>query len=157
MDFQHRLEKAIERGQRVSSARTRAEAEQAITEKELQRLHTQYRLELSERIESCLKQLPNHFPGFTFKTVVSDRGWGAAVSRDDLGGRGQNYYSRLEMYIRPVSSYYVLDLRAKATIRNKELFNRSHFQQLTEVDLRSFTEMIDLWVLEFAELYAARS
>ncbi len=31
-----------------------------------------------------------------------------------------------------------------------------HFQRLAEVDATSFTEMIDLWVLEFAELYAAK-
>ena len=61
------------------------------------------------------------------------------------------------MLIRPASSYQLLDLSAKATICNKELFNRSHFQRLTEADLTSFNEMIDLWVLEFAELYAARS
>jgi len=60
------------------------------------------------------------------------------------------------MVIRPASSYHVLDLAVKATIRNKELFNRSHYQRLTEVDLTSFSEMIDLWVLEYAELYAAK-
>ena len=60
------------------------------------------------------------------------------------------------MLIRPASTYHVLDLAAKATIRNKELFNRSHFQRLAEVDLTSFTEMIDLWLLECAELYAAK-
>ena len=51
----------------------------------------------------------------------------------------------------------MLDLAAKATIRNKELFNRSHYQRLTEVDVTSFAELIDIWVLEYAELYAAKS
>ncbi|MBN2475453.1 MAG: hypothetical protein JXB62_12650 [Pirellulales bacterium] len=160
MDFRKRLSKAIERGQRAGSARARAAAEKAMSQKEITRLHSQYRLELSERIEACLKQLPDHLPGFRFETIVGERGWGGAISRDDIavrGGRRTNYFSRLEMVIRPASAYHVLDLAAKATIRNKELFNRSHYQRLTEVDLTSFTEMIDLWVLEYAELYAAKS
>ncbi len=159
-DFQKRLEKAIERGQRASNARARASAEKAITEKELAQLHRRYRLELSEVIENCLRKLADHFPGFRFQTIVGEAGWGAGISRDDIAVRSRsrtNFFSRLEMVIRPASSYHVLDLAAKATIRNKELFNRSHFQRLTEVDLTSFTEMIDLWVLEYAELYAAKS
>ena len=160
MEFNKRLQKAIDRGRHMGSQRAKTEAEQAMTEKEFARLHSQYRLQLSERIEACLRQLADHFPGFRFETIVSDLGWGAVVSRDDIelqSGRRSNYFSRFEMVIRPASSYYVLDLAAKATIRNKELFNRSHFQQLTEVDLNSFTELIDLWALEYAELYAART
>ena len=160
MDFQQRLEKAIERGHRASDVRAQAKAEKAITEKELSRLHSQYRLAVSENIEACLKQLADHFPGFRFETIVGEQGWGAAISRDDIRAhRGlprTTYFSRLEMVIRPASSYHVLDLAAKATICNKELFNRSHYQRLTEVDLTSFREMIDLWVLEYAELYAAK-
>lgn len=159
--FEERLKKAIERGQRTGSAQARARAEKAMSEQELRRLHTQYRLELSEHIESCLQRLPQHFPGFRFETVVSDRGWGAAVSRDDVAlgptRRRSNYFSRLEMLIRPMSEVYVLDLAAKGTIRNKEVFNRNHYQRLADVDFTSFTEMIDLWVLEYAELYAAKS
>jgi hypothetical protein len=161
MDFQQRLEKAIERGHKTGSARARAETQKALTENQLQRLHSQYRLQLTDRIEDCLKRLGDQFPGFRFETIVDDRGWGAAIRRDDIhlrpGGKGSKLYSRLEMVIRPPSSYHVLDLAAKATIRNKELFNRSHFQPLTEVNLESFGEMIDLWVLEYAELYAAKS
>ena len=161
MDFDERLEKAIERGQRIGQARVRAESEKAMSEEELRRLHTKYRLQVSEHIERCLTVLPSHFPGFRFETVVAERGWGAAVSRDDLAagprGRGANYFSRLEMVVRPFSSYAVLDLSAKGTIRNRELFNRSHHQDLAEADPQSFTELIDLWVLEFAELYAAKA
>ncbi len=161
MDFQKRLEKAIERGHRTGSTKARAEAEKAVTEKELQRLHTKYRLELSERIESCMKQLADNFPGFRIETIVNDKGWGAAVSRDDIrvkrDRRRTTYFSRVEMVIRPHSTYHVLDLAAKATVSNKELFNRSHYQRLTEVDPTSFHEMIDLWILEFAEMYASKS
>lgn len=160
MEFERRLQRAIERGQRKGDARARASAEQAENEEELKRLHSQYRLELSEHIESCLRQLPDHFPGFRYETVVGDRGWGAAVSRDDAGrGRDSgrsNFFSRLEMTIRPFSAYHVLELSAKGTIRNKEIYNRTHYQRLTEADPKSFLEMIDLWVLEYAELYAVQ-
>lgn len=160
MEFERRLQRAIERGQRKGDARARASAEQAENEEELKRLHSQYRLELSDHIESCLRQLPDHFPGFRYETVVGDRGWGAAVSRDDAGrGRDSgrsNFFSRLEMTVRPYSAYHVLELSAKGTIRNKEVYNRTHYQRLTEADPKSFLEMVDLWVLEYAELYAVQ-
>ena len=158
-DFEKRLARAIERGQRTSDERAQAEAAKALSEKELRSLHSQYRLELSEHIEQCLRRLPNHFPGFKFEPVVTDRGWGAAVSRDDVGlrsrGRRDNFFSRMELLIRPLSDYFVLDLAAKATVRNKEIFSRIYYQRLGEVDLESFTELIDHWILEFAERYAS--
>ncbi len=158
-DFDKRLARAIERGHRVGDERARAEAARALSEKELRTLHSQYRLELSDHVERCLRRLPNHFPGFQFEPIVTDRGWGAAVSRDDVdlraGRRRDNFFSRIEILIRPISDYLVLDLAAKATVRNKEIFARNHYQKLGEVDLEAFTELIDLWVLEFAEKYAA--
>ena len=161
MDFEQRLKKAIARGRRTGDAQARAEAEKAMTEKELRRLHGQYRIELTERIEACLGKLPRHFPGFQLQPVVSERGWGTAVSRDDLDirpGQGRrNRFSRLEMVVHPVTDAFVLELTAKATIRNKELFNRTHYQRLDEVDLHAFTELVDLWILEYAEGYAAKS
>lgn len=161
MDFHDRLNKAIERGQRTGARRAQAAAQKALNEKDLKRLHQQYRRELSEQIEACLKQLGDRFPGFRFETIVGEKGWGAAVSRDDIlleADRSRtNYFSRLEMVIRRFSEYHVLDLAAKATIRNKEFFNRSHFERLTEVDTTKFAELVDLWVLEYAELYAAKT
>jgi hypothetical protein len=159
MDFEKRLERAIERGHRASNAKAAEAAQQAVSEAEFKRLHSQYRLELSDYIENYLKWMPEHFPGFRFETVHGDRGWGAAVSRDDVA-RGQsgreNLFSRLQMTIRPFSRYHVLELAAKGTIRNKEIYDRTHYQQLTEVDLDSMREIIDLWILEYAEQYAAR-
>ena len=161
MDFEQRLQKAIARGRRTGDARARAEAEKALTDKELRRLHGQYRIELTERIERCLGKLPSCFPGFEMKPVVSDRGWGTAVTRDDVhirpGQPRRNRFSRLEMVVPAVTDAFVLELTAKATIRNKELFNRTHYQRLDEVDLHAFTELVDLWILEYAEVYAAKS
>lgn len=159
-DFEQRLQEAIQRGQRAGDARARAEAEEAENQRELQRLHNRYRLELSEHIEKAVKSLAQHLPGFRFETLVSDRGWGASVSRDDLvleRHRRSNSFSRLEVFVRPVSQYFVLEVTAKATIRNKEYFNRSHYQRLAEADVQAFKQMIDRWSLEYAELYAAKS
>ena len=159
MDFNDRLEQAIKRGERLGDERAEVAARQALSEEELKRLHSQIRLELSEHIEHCIKRLPDHFPGFRYESLVGDRGWGAAVSRDDLRilaeGR-KNFYSRLEMTIRPYSSYHVVELTARGTIANKEVYNRSQFQKLTEARLDAFREWIDAWVLEYAEQYAAQ-
>ena len=161
MNFDERLSKAIHRGQQRGNEVAQRKADQVLNEEELKRLHSQYRLGLIEQIEDCVKRLSGHFPGFRFETIYGDRGWGAAVSRDNLevdsGGRRTSYYSRLEMTIRPFSDANVLDLAAKGTVRNKEHFNRNHFEKLEEIDRDSFVELIDLWVLEYAELYATKS
>ena len=158
MDFEQRLERAIERGQRSADAKAQARADQTSSEQELKRLHAQYQVELSEHIENCLRKLPDHFPGFRFVTVVDERGWGATVSRDDLrlghGGRRDKQFSHFEMFVRPFSDVHILNLVAKATIRNKEVFNRSQYEPLADADRASFRDTIDRWVLEFAERYA---
>lgn len=159
MNFNDRLQKAIQRGQRRSDDKARQAREKQLSEDELKRLHTKYRLQLSEHIENCLKNLPSHFPGFDYQTVFGERGWGASCSRDDIrmsGGRRNNDYSRIEMTIRPYSEYHVVDLATKGTIRNKEVFSRNHFEKIEDVDDAKFIELIDLWVLEYAELYAAK-
>lgn len=160
MDFKDRLERAIQRGQRSSDAEARARAEQATSEEEFRRLHSQFRLELSDHIEQCLRELARHFPGFRYETMVGDRGWGGAINRDDFSlvdGRRSNLFSRLELVVRPFTASHVLDLNAKGTIRNRELFSRAQYQRLTEVDLQLLTDAVDRWVLEYAELYSAKS
>ena len=160
MDFDKRLERAISRGQQTRQAQGREEARKQLSEAELRALHSRYRLDLSEHIEQCLRKLADHFPGFRFQTIVGDEGWGAKISRDDFrtrAGQRENLYSRLEMVVRPFRPTPILEVAAKGTIQNKEAFNRTHFQFLSEVDLEAFGELIDLWVLEYAELYAART
>lgn len=161
MEFDKRLERAIIRGRQTREAKGREAEEQAITEEELRALHSRYRIELSEHIEACLRKLAEHFPGFEYQTIVSEDGWGARISRDDVtGGRGRKLrtrYSRLEMVIRPFSSAHIIELTAKAAVRNKEIYNRTHFQFLSQADMESFTELIDLWALEYAERYSAQA
>ncbi len=161
MSFEDRLQKAIERGIRKSEAKKSEAEARALSEEELKRLHSAYRLQLSEHIEKCIRQLPNFFPGFRLETLFGERGWGAACSRDDLrvvgGKRRESDYSRLELTVRPAVSMHVLDLAAKGTIRNKEVFNRNYFEKLEDADVDKFIELTDIWVLEYAELFAARS
>ncbi len=161
MDFQKRLQRAIERGQRSKDAEARRAAAEALNEEEYKRLHSNSRLELTEHIEWALKQLADQFPGFQYENVVGDRGWGGAVVRDDVSlgrDRGRaSLYSRLEIVIRPYSTYHVLDVAAKGTVRNKEVFSRTQYQLLDDADLDTFRETIDHWVLQYAEQYSASS
>jgi hypothetical protein len=160
MSFDDRLQRAIQRGQRHSEVAQEAARASALSEEELRRRHGQFRLQLSEHIEQCLKKLPSYFPGFQFEIIYGERGWGAACYRDDVrmsAGRRQQDYSRLELTVRPYSSFHVLELTGKATIRNKEIYHRTYYEQIDEASPAKFTELIDLWILEYAEMYAARS
>lgn len=158
MEFERRLQRAIERGQSIADARNRELAERELSEEELRQLYSQARLELSEHIESCLKLLADRFPGFEYQSILSEDGWGGRITRDDLGlqrGRSDSFFSRLEMVITPFSSAHIIELVGKGTIRNRKAFHRTQFQRLTQLDVESFREQIDLWVLEFAEKFAA--
>jgi len=161
MDFNQRLQKAVERGQKSRDLREREEAARAMSEEECRRLHSKFRLQLTDHIETCMKQLVDYFPGFRLETIVGETGWGFSVSRDDVSiskGRARDgNYSRLEMLVTPLGKYHVLNVAAKGTIRNKEVFNRTHYQLLGEVDIEAFSETIDLWALEYAELFAMQA
>lgn len=158
MDFDERLQKAILRGEKVREAQQREAAGRALTEEEFKRLHASLRLELADHIEKCLLKLPDHFPGFRLESIVGDRGWGAACFRDDVAlgeGSRRSNYSRLEITVRPYSPAHVIEVTAKGTIRNKEVFARSQYQKLAEADAQPLRDAVDLWVLEYAEKFAA--
>ncbi|MCA8984316.1 MAG: hypothetical protein R3C12_03365 [Planctomycetaceae bacterium] len=159
MDFEQRLQKAIDRGQQTRHNEKQSLQAKANTEEEFRALYSSARLEVTEHIEHCLRKLTDHFPGFDYQTIVDETGWGSRIRRDDIKlarGTADRLYSHFEMLIRPYSPGHLLDLSAKATLRNKEILVRSHFQRLGELDLDSFKNLIDLWVLEFAEAYAAQ-
>jgi len=42
-------------------------------------------------------------------------------------------------------------------VLNRELFNRSHFVAVGEVEIKEFEKLIDGWAIEYAEVYAAKS
>lgn len=159
-DFESRLESAIARGQRRADVKANQERQKELSEEELRRLHTSYRLSLSDRIETAVNRVADHFPGFQVEALYGEVGWGTACFRDDLritGGQRSNQYSRLEMVIRPHSSLNVLDLKGKGTVMNRELFNRSFYVPVAEVEVDEFANLIDTWAIEYAEVYAAKS
>lgn len=159
-DFNSRLESAISRGKQRAERHASIQREQELSEEELKRLHTTYRLALADRVEAAVHRVADHFPGFRNESIYGEAGWGSACYRDDLriqGGRRENQYSRLELVIRPLSDLKVLELKGKGTVMNRELFNRSHYAQVTDVDQEEFEQLIDAWSIEFAELYAAKS
>lgn len=158
MEFRKRLQKATDRGRQMREARRSEAAAKALSEEECRRLHSNYRLSLAEQIEKYLRELADNFPGFRVESIVDETGWGSLVSRDDLGisdGRRANLFSRLRIVVSPFSKYHVLEIIAKGTVRNKEAFSRNHYQRLADVDLESFRELLELWVLDYAEMFAA--
>lgn len=159
-EFESRLESAISRGRRRAEAQAHQARAAQLSDEEIKRLHTSYRLTLSEKIEKAVHRVADHFPGFRNESIYGDEGWGEACYRDDLrldGGRRKNFYSRLEMAIRPLSDVGVLDLKGKATALNREVFHRSFYVKIAEVDINEFISLIDTWAIEFAEIYAAKS
>jgi hypothetical protein len=159
MEFDQRLQRAIQRGQQTRDTRDHARQAEQLSSAELRERYSQARLQLSEHIENCLRKLADHFPGFRYESILGDEGWGARINRDDLQlARGQvpkSGYSRLELIVTPLRTQPIIELVAKGTIRNREVLSRRHFQHLEQVDAESFAELIDLWVLEYAEQYAA--
>ena len=158
MDFRERLHKAAERGERAAEAQLAEQAAAALSEEECRRRHSNYRLKLTEYIEECLRQLGDNFPGFRWETIMDERGWGSAVRRDQMAirdGRRDNLFSRLQITVSPYSQYRVLEIVAKGAIRNKETFNRNHYQPIADFDEERFRELIEQWVLDYAEMYAA--
>ena len=158
MDFRERLQRASERGQQARQAQENEAAAKALSAEECRRLHSGYRLTLCDHIERCLHELADNFPGFRVETIVDESGWGSLARRDDVGlanRRAESYFSRLQIVVSPHNKYHVLDIAAKGTIRNKEIFSRTHFQTLDKLDLDRYRELIEAWVLDYAELYAA--
>jgi hypothetical protein len=160
MDFEQRLQRAIQRGEQSRAAADRADVARSLSADELRNRYSQGRLELSEHIEVCLRKLIDHFPGFNYSSIVGDAGWGARIVRDDFSakpGRGQeSLYSRFELIVTPRGSADILEVVGKGTIRNREAFNRRHYQRLVELDLEVFKDQIDAWTIEYAESFAAQ-
>ncbi len=157
MDFKDKLRQATERGSNQREARQAEQNAAAVSEEEYRKRHASLRRELADHIEGCLHQLADHYPGFRYETVVDERGWGSAISRDDLcieGGRRSNLFSRLLLVVSPYNEFKVLDVVAKGAIRNRENFSRNSYQELDEVDMNEFRALIEKWVLDYAQRYA---
>ena len=160
MDFEDELQQAIERGQKLGNARTVAKKQAAMSKEDIRNRHNEFRLNLSDHIEGCLKRLAQHFPGFDYETLYGSKGWGGALTRNDIDrgpdGRTGSFFSRIEITVRPQSEFNVVNIAGKATIRDKEVFVWNHFEEIEEVQQETMEQMIDKWVLQFAEQFAAR-
>lgn len=157
MDFSERLKRATQRGHSARAEKELEAAADAMSEEEQRRRHSQQRLLLTDHIEMRLKELCDNLPGFKFSSIVEERGWGSAITRDDLivtRGKRANYYSRLQLLVSSFNEYHVTDCTAKGAIRNKESFTRTHHKPIVEFDEDDFKELIDRWVLDYAEQYA---
>lgn len=158
-EFEERLKNAVARGASRAESLQSAEERKRQEAEELKRLHTKYRLELTEHIEHAIKKLIDMFPGFRHQGVFGNAGWGSACVRDDLvieRGTRSNKYSRLEIVVRPVNEFNVLDLQAKGTIADRELMTRSLYHLVSQVDMEKFRKAVDDWVIAYAELYAMK-
>lgn len=158
MDFESELEKAIQRGQERGSAHSDAKKRAEATKEELRNKHNTFRLNLSDHIENCLRKLANHFPGFDYETIYGEKGWGGAISRNDItrgpDGKAGTFFSRLEITVRPQNEFNVVNIAGKGTIRDKEMFNWNHFEDITTAKQSVFEGVLDKWVLQFAEQFA---
>jgi hypothetical protein len=158
MDFRERLQRATSRGESARAEKAFADAADALSEEEFKRRHSSARLAMIEHFDSRLKQLADGLPGFRVESVMDERGWGAAAVRDDalaVRGKRQNLFSRLLLTVSPYNEFHVVDVSAKGAVRNKESFSRNHYQPIAEADLDAFRELVDRWVLDYAELYTA--
>ncbi len=153
MSFEDQLKKAITRGSRSNEQAKEAERLKKLSQEELKNIYNGFRLQLSEHIEQNLEKVVNLIPGFRYETVYGERGWGGAISRDDVL-RGGTFYSRLEITVRPFSDANLLAIIGRGTIRNRELLSWNHFSELENVQLNSFIEQIDSWILQYVEQFS---
>ena len=160
MDFDSELEKAIQRGQERTTAKNSAKKQAEASKEELRNRHNDFRLNLSEYIESGLKKLANHIPGFDYDIIYGAKGWGGALTRNDIDrgpdGRAGTFFSRIELTVRPQNEFNVVNIAGKGTIRDKEIFVWNHFEDIHDANQESLEQMLDKWVLQFAEQFAAR-
>jgi len=160
MDFEEKLRKAINRGEERSFQRREDQEQKKLSREDLKNRHNEFRLNLSDYIEKSLKKLIDHFPGFEYETIYGDRGWGGAISRDDITrsamGKSGSFFSRLELTVRPLNEFHVVNITGKGTIQNKEMFNWNYFKDIPETDSEEFKKKIDAWILQYAEQFAAR-
>ena len=161
MDLERRLKDAIDRGKRRAEQENAQLQQQQMSEQELRTRHTDFRLQLSEHIENGLKSLSEHFPGFDYETIYGDRGWGGAIYRDDLTTdkttrKTGSFYSRLEITVKPHTDMHIVDLAVRGTVFNREVLSTAFFEEVQTARMEAFIEKVDLWVVAYAESFAAR-
>ena len=160
MNFEDQLEKAIQRGQQRNLKREQDRKKQTLDADGIKSRHNEFRLHLSDHIESSLKQLAERFPGFDYEIIYGTKGWGGSIHRADLtrgpDGRAGSFFSRLELSVRPLNDYAVVNIAGKGTIADKELFSWNHFEDIGEATFETFEQKLNDWMIQFAEQFASR-
>jgi len=160
MNFEDQLEKAIQRGQQRNVKREQDRKKKTLDADEIKLRHNEFRLHLSEHIESSLNQLAERFPGFEYDIIYGTKGWGGAIHRTDLtrgpDGKAGSFFSRIELTVRQHNEYNVVNIAGKGTIADKELFSWNHFEDIDEATFESFEEKLNNWMIQFAEQFASR-
>lgn len=156
--FRDRLRKAMRAGADAQAEREADERHARQHEHKLRGLYDRYEDQLCDHIQSCLKELCGEWPGFRLGPAGMQKGRGYAISRDDRGrspgGRVDRRYSRLEIAVRPYSRHQFLEVLAKGTVRNKEVFRRGDDDRVETADSGLLKKFIERVVLEFARRYA---
>lgn len=159
MGFDDRLEKAISRGKEQNASKIDSEKQRMLSEEELKNRHNKFRLELSDYIEEGLKKLIQHFPGFQYETIYGEQGWGGALYREDLArgpsGKAGAFFSRVQITVRPLNEFNVVNIAGKGMIKDKEIFTWNHFKDISETTEEDFKAKIDSWIIQYAEQFAA--
>lgn len=160
MDFESELEKAIQRGQERTAAKNSLKKQAEVSKEDVRNRHNEFRLNLSDYVENGLRKLAIHIPGFDYDIIYGAKGWGGALSRNDIDrgpdGRAGSFFSRIEITVKPQNEFNVVNIVGKGTIRDKELFAWNHFESILEAKQDDFEKMIDNWILQFAEQFSAR-
>jgi len=129
MDFDKKLENAIERGQQRHTRLKDAEKQKALSVEDLRNRHNEFRLDLSEYIEVNLNKMAQHFPGFEYETLYGSKGWGGAIHRNDLDrgddGKAGSFFSRIELTVKPQNEYNVV----RPIVRNPLLSETDYAKQ----------------------------
>jgi len=160
VDFDKQLEQAIERGQQRNTKREQDRRKEASSADGLKGQHNAFRLHLSDHIEKGLKRLAERFPGFEYDIIYGSKGWGGSINRTDLtrgpDGKAGSFFSRLELTVRPLNDYNVVNIAGKGTLADRELFSWNHFEDIDKAEMEAFEQKLNSWMIQYAEQFASR-
>ena len=78
MEFEDKLQRAIQRGQERTSARANAQKKVEASKEDIRNRHNEFRLNLSDHIEACLKKVGTAFSGLRLRNDLRHKGLGGS-------------------------------------------------------------------------------
>ena len=58
--------------------------------------------------------------------------------------------------VRPINELNVVNIAGKGTVANKEIYAWNQFEDISDAKLESFQQIIDSWIVMYAEKFASR-